>query len=56
MDVTLSCDGRNLRVHRAVLSACSPYFENLFIETEHPHPIIILKDVKGEELQALVDV
>lgn len=56
MDVTLSCEGKSLRLHRAILSACSPYFENLFSETEHPHPIIILKDVKSEELQSLVDV
>lgn len=45
-----------MKVHRAILSACSTYFENLFIEMEHPHPIIILKDVKSEELKSLVDV
>lgn len=56
VDVTLSCEGKSLKVHRAILSACSPYFEELFTETDHSHPIIILKDVKPEELQALVDV
>ncbi|EFX70842.1 fruitless-like protein [Daphnia pulex] len=55
VDVTLSCEGKSLRVHRAILSACSPYFEELFIETVHSHPIVILKDVKAEELQALID-
>jgi len=56
VDVTLSCEGKSMKVHRAILSACSTYFENLFIEMEHPHPIIILKDVKSEELKSLVDV
>ena len=56
VDVTLSCEGTSLKVHRAILSACSPYFEELFIQTDHSHPIVILKDVKAEELQALIDV
>ncbi|KAK4008058.1 broad-complex core protein isoforms 1/2/3/4/5 isoform X1 [Daphnia magna] len=55
VDVTLSCEGKSFRVHRAILSACSPYFEELFIETVHSHPIVILRDVKAEELQALID-
>lgn len=56
VDVTLSCEGKSFRVHRAILSACSPYFEDLFVETNHSHPIVILRDVKAEELQALIDV
>ena len=27
VDVTLMCNTHTLRVHRAVLAACSPYFE-----------------------------
>jgi hypothetical protein len=27
VDVTLACDGRSLRAHRAILSACSSYFQ-----------------------------
>jgi hypothetical protein len=30
VDVTLACDGRQLRAHKLVLSACSPYFMQLF--------------------------
>lgn len=56
VDVTLCCEGKSFRVHRAILSACSPYFEELFVETDHSHPIVILKDVKAEEIQALIDV
>ncbi|XP_063243422.1 broad-complex core protein isoforms 1/2/3/4/5-like isoform X2 [Bacillus rossius redtenbacheri] len=54
VDVTLACDGRSLRAHRAVLSACSSYFQGLFQESTHSHPIVILKDVKFEELESLV--
>lgn len=29
VDVTLACDGRSLKAHRVVLSACSSYFREL---------------------------
>lgn len=29
VDVTLACDGKSLKAHRVVLSACSPYFREL---------------------------
>jgi broad-like protein len=29
VDVTLACDGRQIRAHKLVLSACSPYFMQL---------------------------
>lgn len=54
VDVTLACDGRSLRAHRAILSACSTYFQELFEQSGHPHPIVILKDVRFDELKALV--
>ncbi|KAK2715424.1 protein tramtrack, beta isoform-like isoform X1 [Artemia franciscana] len=53
-DVTLSCDNQSIKCHRLVLSACSSYFENLLISNSHYQPIIILKDVKFCDLQALV--
>ena len=34
VDVTLACDGRQLRAHKLVLSACSPYFMQLFKVSE----------------------
>ena len=56
VDVTLSTQGRSHQCHKTVLSACSPYFEQLFTATDHSHPIIILKDCDPEEIQALITV
>ncbi|XP_065574752.1 zinc finger and SCAN domain-containing protein 20-like isoform X3 [Artemia franciscana] len=53
-DVTLSCDSQSVKCHRLVLSSCSSYFETLLLGISHPHPIIILKDVKFHDLIALV--
>ncbi|CAL4061025.1 unnamed protein product, partial [Meganyctiphanes norvegica] len=54
VDVTLFCEGQLLKAHKVVLSACSPYFQKLFAQTSDRHPIVILKDVKHDELKALL--
>ncbi|KAK2702176.1 hypothetical protein QYM36_019211, partial [Artemia franciscana] len=53
-DVTLSCDSQSIKCHRLVLSCCSSYFETLLLGISHPHPVIILKDVKFDDLLSLV--
>lgn len=55
VDVTLACDGRSLKAHKMVLSACSPYFQSLFFENPCQHPIVILRDVKWTELKSVVE-
>uniref|UniRef100_T1JFA7 BTB domain-containing protein n=1 Tax=Strigamia maritima TaxID=126957 RepID=T1JFA7_STRMM len=55
VDVTLACDGFSLKAHKVVLSACSPYFQSLFLDNPCKHPIVILKDVKFSDLRALID-
>ncbi|MCL4150210.1 UNVERIFIED_CONTAM: hypothetical protein GTU68_032579 [Idotea baltica] len=54
-DVTLACEGRSLRAHKVVLSACSSYFETLFEEHPDKSPIIILKDIKFAHVSQLVN-
>lgn len=56
VDVTLACsEGASIRAHKVVLSACSSYFQTLFLDHPARHPIVILKDVRFEELRTLVD-
>ncbi|CAH0715245.1 unnamed protein product, partial [Brenthis ino] len=55
VDVTLACDGKSLKAHRVVLSACSPYFRELLKSTPCKHPVIVLQDVAFADLLALVE-
>lgn len=50
VDVTLSCEGKKLKAHKIVLSACSLYFLDLFRDNPCQHPIIILRDIKYEAM------
>ncbi|XP_071650129.1 uncharacterized protein [Temnothorax longispinosus] len=54
VDVTIAVEGRLLAAHKLVLSVCSPYFKNIFKENPCQHPVIILKDVKYEEITSLL--
>lgn len=38
-----------------VLSACSPYFQALFINHPEKHPIVILKDITYADMKSLLD-
>lgn len=38
-----------------VLSACSPYFNALFVNHPEKHPIVILKDVPYSDMKSLLD-
>ncbi|XP_054269851.1 zinc finger and BTB domain-containing protein 7B-like isoform X1 [Macrosteles quadrilineatus] len=56
VDVTLACaEGHSIRAHKVVLSACSSYFQSLFVDHPGRHPIVILKDVCFSELRTLVE-
>lgn len=56
VDVTLACsEGHSIRAHKVVLSACSSYFQTLFVDHPSRHPIVILKDVRFAELRTLIE-
>ncbi|KAF2347377.1 BTB/POZ domain [Trinorchestia longiramus] len=54
-DVTLACGGSLYPVHKLVLSACSSYFESIFASITCPQPVVVLKDIRSEDLEALLD-
>lgn len=55
VDVTLACGSRTMKAHKMILSACSPYFQSLFLENPCQHPTIILRDVEWLELRAAIE-
>ncbi|UYV60461.1 hypothetical protein LAZ67_1001204, partial [Cordylochernes scorpioides] len=55
VDVTLACEGSSLKAHKMVLSACSPFFQSLFLENPCKHPIVIMKDMRYTDLKAIID-
>lgn len=55
VDVSLICDGRKIKAHKVVLSACSSYFKEIFTENPHPHPVIIFKFIKYEDLNSIIE-
>lgn len=54
VDVTLACEGVSIKAHKVVLSACSSFFQDIFINNPCKHPVVILKDMKLEELRAVL--
>ena len=55
-DVTLACeDGYHVEAHKVILSAFSPFFQNLLKRNRHAHPLIYMRGLKSEDLLAIVD-
>ena len=55
-DVTLACeDGHQIEAHKVILSVSSPLFENLLKRNKHNHPLIYMRGMKSEDLNAIVD-
>ncbi|CAG0894651.1 unnamed protein product [Darwinula stevensoni] len=54
VDVTLACEGKSLKAHKMLLSACSPYFRELLKGNPCQHPILILCDMKFSHLQSIL--
>jgi len=55
MDVTISCDGEQVKAHKVILSACSVTFKTLLKKNPAQHPVIVLWDVSPRDLAAILD-
>lgn len=54
-DVIIAAEGKHIKCHKMVLSACSSYFEHLFVNFSEPNQIVILKDTSFADIAAIVD-
>jgi len=55
VDVTISCENQNIKAHKMVLSACSPYFQSIFLENPCKHPVVIINGIKYEDITAILN-
>ncbi|EEB12049.1 bric-A-brac, putative [Pediculus humanus corporis] len=54
VDVTLAADGKCLKAHKIMLSACSPFFKKIFQMNPCQHPVIVLQDVHFSALESIL--
>ena len=54
-DVTIACDDEEVKAHKVILSACSPFFRALFKRYKHDHPLLYLNNVKYSDFSNILD-
>jgi len=55
-NVTLVTDGnKQIKAHKVILSAFSPFFKEILVNNPHQHPLVYLRGVKHDHLQSMVD-
>ena len=53
-DVTLACDDDQVRAHKLILSACSPFFKDILRRNPHQHPLLYLRGIKFRDIQSIL--
>lgn len=43
------------QAHQTILSACSPYLEEIFLNNKVTHPIVFMVGIGAAEMKALLD-
>jgi len=54
-DITLACDDEQIKAHKVILSACSPFFHKILQRNPHESPLLYLKGVKFSDLQSVLN-
>ena len=55
-DVTLACeDGKQFEAHKVILASSSPFFQNILRRNKHSHPLIFMRGLRSEDLEAIID-
>ncbi|KAG1661322.1 Protein bric-a-brac 2 [Nymphon striatum] len=55
VDVDITCEGKFIKAHKIVLSACSPFFKEIFSNNPCKHPVVFMNDVNFFDLQAIIE-
>ena len=55
LDVTIACDDDQIDAHKVILSAASPFFENILKRNPHNHPLIYLRGTTKKNIQSLLN-
>lgn len=55
VDISLCCEGRTVKAHKILLSACSVFFRNLFKSNPCQHPVFFLKGPTFSDLSAILE-
>ena len=53
-DVTLACDENQIKAHKVIISACSPFFRQVLRQNPHQHPLLYMKGVNFTDLQSVL--
>ena len=54
-DVTLACsDNKQVKAHKVILGACSPFFKEILLRNPHQHPLLYLKGISSDDLEAII--
>ena len=55
VDVTIACDDDQLEAHKVILSAASPFFQNISKCNPHTHPLLYLKGTHKDDIKSLLN-
>ena len=55
--MTLSCeDDKQVKAHKFILAASSPFFKDILKRNKDPHPLIYTRGLKLEDLLAIINI
>ena len=54
-DVTLACEDNQVKAHKVILSACSPFFRTILRKNPHQHPLLYLKGLKYNDILSVLN-
>lgn len=53
-DVIIACEGAEVKAHRLVISASSPFFRKIIKTSNHPSPYIFLRGLHPDDLESIM--